>query len=81
LQHTAGHCNTLQHTYTSLPMPLFVPVITYKTLQHAATRRNTLHHAATHCNTLQHAATHLYLFAYASICACNDAHLFIPKSG
>ena len=43
LQHTATHCNTLQHTAI--------------TLQHTATHCNTLQHTATHCNTLQLTAT------------------------
>ena len=42
LQHTATHCNTLQHTATEL--------------QHTATHCNTLQHSATPCNTLQHPA-------------------------
>ena len=44
LQHTATHCNTLQHTRYGLLWRL----------QHTATHCNTLQHTATHCNTLQH---------------------------
>ena len=43
LQHTATHCNTLQH-YTQSHC---------NTLQHTATHCNTLQHTATHRNTLQ----------------------------
>jgi len=39
----ATHCNTLQHTAT--------------TLQHTATHCNTLQHTATHCNALQRAGS------------------------
>ena len=53
LQHTATHCNTLEHTAT--------PATYYNTLQHVGTHCNNcniLQHIATHCNTLQHTATH-----------------------
>ena len=43
LQHTATHCNTLQH-------------LTH-TYQVATHYNNTLQHTATHCNTPQHTAT------------------------
>ena len=49
LQHTAIHCNILQHTHA----------MHCNTLQHTATHCNTLQHTATHCNTLRHThATH-----------------------
>jgi len=48
LQHTATHCNTLDHTTTH----------SRNALQHTATYCDTLQHTATHCNTLQHTATH-----------------------
>jgi len=43
LQHTATHCNALQHSH-------------FNTLQHTAAHCNTLQHTATHCNNLT--ATH-----------------------
>ena len=71
LQHTATHCNTLQHTYTPLQHTLqhttrdrkpflFYLVVNHfsPTLQHTATHYYTRQHTATHCNTLQHTATH-----------------------
>jgi len=42
LQHTATHCNTLQHTARC------------NTLQHTATHHNTLQHTTPHCNTPHH---------------------------
>ena len=58
LQHTAIHCNTLQHTgcihidieLLSLLLSLLPPV-PCNTLQHTATHCNALQHTATHCNT------------------------------
>jgi len=74
LQHTATHCNTLQHAdvpYTmgikqqkqmgDQALPLF------NTLQHTATYYNTLQHTATHCNTLQHTATHCNTLQHADV--------------
>jgi len=72
LQHSATHCNTLQHTATqficSTSQEILRKCATYaylpptathcNTLQHTATHCNTLQHTATHCNTLQHTATH-----------------------
>ena len=46
LQHTATHCNTLQHRVYSVWVCSLV-----------STHCNTLQHTATHCNTLQHTAT------------------------
>jgi len=46
--HTATHCNTLQHTATHC-----------NTLQHTATHCNTLQHTATHCNALHNTAIHV----------------------
>jgi len=62
LQHTATHCNTLQHTVKHTTTHC-------NTLQHAVCMKwhdwciwrvwlNTLQHTATHCNTLQHTVTH-----------------------
>ena len=65
IQHTATHCNTLQHTHCNTlrrpvdvrlgapPMSRFTATATHcNTLQHTATHCNTLHHTATHCNNL-----------------------------
>jgi len=49
LQHTATHCNTLQHTRR--------PHIARRHLRKRSTHCNTLQYTATHCNTLQHTAT------------------------
>jgi len=49
-QHTATHCNTLQHTATHAYGGHAQPHC--NTLQHTATYCNTLQHTATHCNTL-----------------------------
>jgi len=65
-QHTATHCNTLQHTATQhsatlchilphnytliLPLPVAIEV----RKQYGATRGNTRKHTETHCNALQH---------------------------
>jgi len=57
LQHTATHCNTLQHAACTEQIN-FRGSLSRSLSQHAATRCNTLQHAATHCNTLQHTATH-----------------------
>jgi len=46
LQHTATHCNTLQHTFT--------------VAHSGAVTCLALQHTATHCNTLQHTATHIH---------------------
>ena len=66
LQHTATHCNTLQHTATHLitcvshvwlqyyAMSLSCP----HTLHYITLSCNTLQHTATHCNTLQHTWLH-----------------------
>jgi len=63
-EHTATHCNTLQHTLqhaathcNTLQHCLYIreSLEVMSTLQHTAT------HTATHCNTLQHSAT---LFVY-----------------
>jgi len=69
LQHTATHCNTLQHAATThcntlqhaathhnvLPF-VETSATQCNTLQYTATHRNTLQHTATRCNTLQHTA-------------------------
>jgi len=63
MQHTATHCNTLQHTATirrtcANSLVHAIQKTQYR-LQHAAahwtaTHCNTLQHTATRCNTLQH---------------------------
>jgi len=61
-EHTATHCNTLQHT---TPAHFNIPHTAHgNTLHHAATRCNTLQYTctprqptATHCNLLQRTAT------------------------
>jgi len=67
LQHTAVHCNTLQHAATQLrhtndeEVALEMQHIydeSTATYYNIATHCNTLQHTATHCNTLQHTATH-----------------------
>jgi len=50
LQHTATHCNTLQHT--ALAQGSYAEKI------HRTAIGNILQHIATHCNQLQHTATH-----------------------
>ena len=56
LQHTATHCNTLQHTtYLATHSDVWRD---FHMLRHTATHCNTLQHTAIHCNTLQHTATH-----------------------
>jgi len=67
LQHTAIHCNTMQHTAANHHVDTWF--VHYNILQHA------LQHTATHCNTLQHTAkNHLRsIWAYAlfdSLCVC-----------
>jgi len=66
LQHTATHCNTLQHTaHCTTLLPSGCPATHCNTLYHTATHCNTLQHTAlpsgcpaTHCTTLYHTATH-----------------------
>ena len=55
LQHTATHCNTLQHT-TTYEYAHRPTVLRYAS--RAVTHCNTLQLTATHCNTLQHTATY-----------------------
>ena len=52
LQHTAPHCNTLQHTRIPAPASFWLFYVSC-----TAPCCNTLQHSATHCNTLQHTAT------------------------
>jgi len=55
--HTATHCNTLQHTATN--------VCGYNGgYDHTARHCNTLQDTATHCNTQQHAARHCKTLQY-----------------
>ena len=54
MQHTATHCNTLQHTGVAVRTRGTFP----DDLQHTATHCNTLQHTATHCNTLVYQCGH-----------------------
>ena len=58
MQHTATHCNTLQHTGAAVRRTCDMNATHCNTLQHTTTHCNTLRYTATHCNTLQHTATH-----------------------
>ena len=77
LQHTATHCNTLQHISQMIESRhlwltlcnTLQPTATHcNTLQHTSTRCNTLQHTAKHCNTLQHTATHCNTYHTATHC-------------
>jgi len=59
LQHTATHCNMLQHAALNCNTPCHGHDGDLDTLQNTATLCNTLQHTATHCNTLPWTATHL----------------------
>jgi len=60
-QHTATHCNTLQHKCNTLKHKCNKLQYKCNTLHHKCNtlqhKCNTLHHTATHCITLQHTAT------------------------
>jgi len=59
LQHTATHCNTLQHITSHYKEPREPSNMLHDLiLQLTATHCNTLQHTATHCNTLQQMSTH-----------------------
>jgi len=53
-QHTATHCNTLQHIEPCLPPRWLQRSVCLE----AATHCVALHHTATHCNILRHTVTH-----------------------
>ena len=57
MQHTATHCNTLQHTATTTCICYVKNSITDGEKECMYLTCNTLQHIATHCNTLQHTAT------------------------
>ena len=59
LQHSATHCNTLQHTTAWVTRRII-------RLQHAATHGNILQHTAAHCSTLQHTAAHCNTLQHAA---------------
>ena len=75
LQHTATHCNTLQHTATRSFHEWHDSFVSVTGLNvYSATHCNTLQHSATHCNTLQHTAkrswvsqdsTYIYTHTYS----------------
>jgi len=56
LQHTATHCNMLQHTHYQMASS---PCASTPTRLKMCWHCNTLQHTATHCNTLQHTATNM----------------------
>ena len=82
-QHTATHCNTLQHT-TLASTPNSPWYSEYNTLQHTATHHNTLQRTHRHTlnialastlvrstlHTLQHTATHCNTLHHTATC-CN----------
>jgi len=53
-QHTATHCNKLQHTANTATRQLHKEA---PRRPHTAKHCNTLHHITTHCNTLQQTTT------------------------
>ena len=55
VQHTATHCNTLQHTATHTLQPTAT-----HTLQPTATHCNALHHTVLYCNILQLTSRHCH---------------------
>jgi len=82
----ATHCNTLQHAYRWLSVPVTWPFTVYLwrdlSLQHAVTRCNTLPHIATHIllTSLQHAATHSFCLrggATDGACVWHDAFMCV----
>jgi len=81
MQHTATHCNTLQHIRVLLCEIEYlrsIAMVTRLTLQHTATALqphcNILQHAVTHYNTLQHTATHCNTLQHTA------AHIQTPAS-
>jgi len=86
LQHTATHCNLLQHTATLLALPahgrrernILIIIVAKRQLNpkyHTATHCNTLQHTATHCTTLQHTATPLDTRTSTTRAQCSDNHV------
>jgi len=61
MQHTATHCNTLQHLQHTATRCRWHRYVWGKR------RNDALEHAATHCNTLQHTATHCIIWQMASL--------------
>jgi len=58
IQHTASHCNTLQHNANVHNAS--ARLIKFLFTKSKSTHCNTLQHTATHCNTLQHNVAHYY---------------------
>jgi len=66
-QHTATHCNTLQHTLQRICLRCCTGLIMSDGSllpSDTATHCSTLQHAATHCNTQQHTATYPFETLY-----------------
>ena len=89
LQHTATHCNTLQHTTTHVQS--WDDSYTRVTwLQHTATHRNTLQHTTTHVQSwddsytrvtwLQHTATHCNTLQHTTthVQSWDDSYTRVP---
>jgi len=81
LQHTATHCNTLQHT-TRCNTHLLLLLLAGRasdgethcnSLQLTTTHCNSLQHSAMHCTTLQHTAA----YYFASTVAAGKASIYI----
>jgi len=83
LQHTATHCNTLQHTATHCNTHTSQRrnyTATHIRLQHTATHCNTLQHTARYCNTLQHTyvtAQQLHCNTHKTATHCNTLQLTV----
>ena len=68
LQHTATHCNTLQHTGGAARDASCRSTCWNPTQCNTATHCSTLQHTATHCNTLQHTYGAARDASYRSTC-------------
>jgi len=81
LQHTATHCNTLQHTTIqktsasasgTTRAAKFVVEHISDTRPHTATHYNILQYTATHCNTLHLTAAHCSTLQHTATLTWND---------
>ena len=85
LQHTATHCNTLQHTAThnTLQHTSFATVACGQglgwrnTLQRTATHNNTLQLTATLCNAVHYTATHGSILIFCFFCCRQSLYIYI----
>ena len=68
MQHTATHCNTLQHTATLSNMHMDH----HNYMNTIRLHCNTLQHTATHCNTLQHTITWIQLDYIGLMTSCKE---------